>query len=352
MGVLERWLPRARPCGPWTAGDAHHGANTLPQTRRTRRANERVLTVAVPLPQEMLLPLLRWAAEREGVFSFDEAEAGIADALGLSDEDRAARYPKHRGLTYLRLRLSNALGVLRRRGLVQDVGVGPRVTGGGPYVFTDDGRRLLADARDQLSYADLPSRRQVGAPPDAERAGPEEATPPALPPQELIEDAYCAYRAAMAADLLEQAKRCSPAFFEKLVIDLLLRMGYGGSERDAAQAVGGTGDGGIDGIIKQDPPGLEMVYIQAKRWEGTVGRPEVQGFAGSLMGQGAAKGVLITTSSFSKGAIDYAAGLKTHKVVLIDGNQLADYMIDHDIGVSEERRYVVKRVDYDYFEDV
>ncbi len=169
-------------------------------------------------------------------------------------------------------------------------------------------------------------------------------------PQETLEASYQLLRRNLAQELLERVKSSSPRFFERLVVDLLVSMGYGGSRKDAGQAVGQSGDGGIDGIIKEDRLGLDAVYIQAKRWEGTVGRPTVQGFAGSLEGQRARKGVLITTSQFSQDAKDYVSRIEK-KIVLIDGEQLAQYMIDFGVGVAEEATYIIKKVDGDYFGD-
>lgn len=128
-------------------------------------------------------------------------------------------------------------------------------------------------------------------------------------------------------------------------------MGYGGSKKDAGQAIGQVGDGGIDGIIKEDKLGLDAIYLQAKRWENTVSRPEVQSFAGALIGRKARKGVFITTSNFSQKAIEYANGAENLKIILIDGAQLAQLMIEHDVGVTEESRYIVKKIDLDYFSD-
>lgn len=155
-------------------------------------------------------------------------------------------------------------------------------------------------------------------------------------------------RRNLADDLLEQVKTCSPQFFERLVVDLLVAMGYGGSLADAGQAIGRTGDGGIDGTIKEDKLGLDFVCVQAKRWENTVGRPVVQAFAGSMEGVRARKGVLITAGSFSKDAEEYVSRIE-RKIVLIDGKQLAQLMIDHDIGVATARTYSIKRLDSDYF---
>ena len=167
-------------------------------------------------------------------------------------------------------------------------------------------------------------------------------------PDEVLEASFQDLRTALADELLDQVKQCSPRFFERLVVDLLVAMGYGGSISDAGQAIGRTGDGGIDGIIKEDKLGLDVVCVQAKRWEKTVGRPEVQAFAGSMEGMRARKGVMITTSSFSREAEDYVGRIE-RKIVLIDGRRLADLMIDHDIGVTTARRYTVKRLDSDYF---
>lgn len=152
----------------------------------------------------------------------------------------------------------------------------------------------------------------------------------------------------MAQELLDRIKKLSPKFFERIVVDLLVTMGYGGSRKDAGQAVGQSGDGGIDGIIKEDRLGLDFVFIQAKRWEATVGRPVVQAFAGSLEGQRARKGVMITTSQFSQDAKEYVKIIEK-KIVLIDGEQLCQLMIDYGIGVTEVVSYTVKKVDEDYF---
>ena len=169
-------------------------------------------------------------------------------------------------------------------------------------------------------------------------------------PQEALLDAYQMLRASLAADILDAIKKAPPAFFERLVVDLLVQMGYGGSHQEAGQAIGKSGDEGIDGIIKEDRLGLDIIYIQAKRWESVVGRPEVQKFAGALQGQRARKGVFITTSGFSREAEQYASNIET-KVILIGGDRLAEFMIDHGVGVTTDATYEVKRIDADYFAD-
>ncbi len=170
-------------------------------------------------------------------------------------------------------------------------------------------------------------------------------------PEEQLANAYKILRDSLANDVLETVKKASPNFFEELVIDLLVAMGYGGSVEDAGRAVGKAGDGGIDGTIKEDKLGLDVVYVQAKRWNNSVGRPVVQAFAGSLEGVRARKGVLISTSYFSQDAIEYVQKIEK-RIVLVDGKQLADLMIDHDIGVNTTQTYKVKRLDSDYFEEV
>jgi restriction system protein len=167
----------------------------------------------------------------------------------------------------------------------------------------------------------------------------------------MIESGYAKLRNNLSTELLNKVKECSPDFFERLVVELIVRMGYGGSRVDAGKAVGQTRDGGIDGIIKEDKLGLDAVYIQAKKWDETVvGRPEVQKFVGALQGLCAKKGIFITTSSFSSDAIDYVSKIDC-KVVLINGDELASLMIDNELGVSSVAKYDLKKIDVDYFTD-
>lgn len=171
-------------------------------------------------------------------------------------------------------------------------------------------------------------------------------------PVEMIEGGYQSLRAALVAELLQRLKECTPSFFERLVVELVVKMGYGGSRADAGKAIGKSGDGGIDGIIKEDRLGLDAIYMQAKRWtDKPIGRPDVQQFQGALSGHGAIKGIFITTSHFTKDATDYVAALRNSKIVLIDGDELAELMIEHGIGVSTAAVYEVKRVDSDYFSE-
>ena len=169
-------------------------------------------------------------------------------------------------------------------------------------------------------------------------------------PEEVFEGAYQKIQESLSNDILSRIKKIHPSRFEKLVVELLVKMGYGGSIAEAGETTKYTNDEGIDGIIKEDKLGLDVIYIQAKRWEGNVPRPEIQKFVGALAGKRAKKGVFITTSTFSKEAIAYAEQMDT-KIVLIGGEQLAQYMIDYDLGVSVQNTYEIKKIDSDYFEE-
>jgi restriction system protein len=194
----------------------------------------------------------------------------------------------------------------------------------------------------------------VGLPKDGypQLAGPQPKELEALrTPEEQFESSFLTLRRALANDLLDAVQKVSPKNFEQIVVDLLIAMGYGGALEDAGEVVGKSGDGGIDGTIKQDKLGLDMVYVQAKRWGRTVGTPDVSQFSGSLLKQNAQKGVMITTSQFSKDAREHVKGL-AQKLVLIDGKQLAELMIEHDVGVqpASKKSYTLKRLDQEYFE--
>ena len=171
-------------------------------------------------------------------------------------------------------------------------------------------------------------------------------------PEELIETAFHDFQKSLAEELLDKIRNVSPSFFEKFVVALLVKMGYGGSIKDAGQAIGRTGDEGIDGIIKEDKLGLDVIYIQAKRWKenNVIGRPEIQKFVGALAGQGAKKGVFITASSFTKEALDYKP-MNDTKVILIDGMKLANLMIEYNLGVAQLHCYELKKLDNDYFDE-
>ena len=167
-------------------------------------------------------------------------------------------------------------------------------------------------------------------------------------PEDLLEIGYEKCQEKLLSDLLEKIKQCSPEFFESLVVELLVGMGYGGSFEDAGKAIGKSGDEGIDGIIKEDRLGLDVIYVQAKRWTNSVGRPDIQKFAGALLGKKAKRGIFITNSTFSEHAIEYARNVE-NKIILIDGEQLTRYMVENGIGVSETASYKINKIDLDYF---
>lgn len=169
-------------------------------------------------------------------------------------------------------------------------------------------------------------------------------------PEELLEMAYQKLHSELSKEVLEIVKSCSPAFFERLVVDLLIAMGYGGSRRDAGQAMGRSGDGGIDGIIKEDKLGLDVIYLQAKKWENTVPVKEIRDFTGALASKKAKKGIFITTSNFPQSVYEFVTQVE-YKIILIDGERLADLMIENNVGLSIMNTYHVKTIDSDYFEE-
>ena len=305
--------------------------------------------MTVPGYQMFMLPLVKLASD-EAEHTVNEAIETLAVQLHLTEEDRRELLPSGQ-----EPRFDNRVGwartYLTKARLLE-------ATGRGRFRITERGRDVLAshpqgiDNRflrqfpEFLEFVNGPTSGNVrlNGGPSSHEADEE----PRQTPEEALEMIHQAMRQQLAQDLVARIRSCSSRFFERMVVDLLVAMGYGGSRRDAGEAVGQSGDGGIDGSIKEDKLGLDVVYIQAKRWEGVVGRPVVQAFAGSLEGQRARKGVLITTSQFSSDAKDYVTRIEK-KIVLIDGQQLAQYLIDHGIGVTETATYTVKRVDLDYF---
>jgi len=304
-----------------------------------------------------MLPLLQYASDGKEHASRDPVEQ-LAAYFALSEVEQRELVPS--GNPKFAHRVAWALSYLRAARVLQSTRRGYfRITERGMSVLaahpTRVDNRLLAQYPEFREFLVSSRRPTQVLPREAERNGNdaaaalvEEAVQQRQTPSELLEDAFQTIRQDLAQDLLERIKACSPDFFERLVVELLVKMGYGGSRKDAGEAVGRSGDEGIDGIIKEDRLGLDIIYIQAKRWERSVGRPDVHQFAGALTGQHARKGIFITTSSFSKEAQQFVAGVDS-KIVLIDGKQLSELMIDHDVGVTTTTTYQVKRVDSDYF---
>lgn len=297
----------------------------------------------VPEFQSFLAPLLNFAEDGE-THSVAEARAYLAEQLALTPEDLAEPLPSGKQSRFAN-RVGWGLTHLKHAKCVEY----PKSA---HFRITDRGRALAAQKlkRIDLKLLDqFPEHRQFRT----SRSTPDvPATPPSYieqTPEEQLEQAYESIRAETADTLLDHVKKASPAFFEQLVVDLLLKMGYGRSRDDAGRAIGAAGDEGIDGVISEDRLGLDTIYIQAKRWLDTpVSRPEVQKFVGALHGKRARKGVFITTSTFTAEARGYVAQIDP-RVVLIDGKQLAEYMLDYGLGVTTRATYELKRVDSDYF---
>lgn len=289
------------------------------------------------------MPLLRVAADGKE-HSLRGAIELLADEFHLSEEDRKELLPSGGQATFDN-RVGWARTYMKKAGLLETPRRGYlRITDRGLDTLKQDKVINVKFLEQYPEFVEFHKGDSKGTKPGA----PKPESESEQTPLEAIETAYVTVRDGLESELLEQVMKSSPDFFERLVVDLLVKMGYGGTRKDAGRAVGKSGDEGIDGIINEDRLGLEIVYLQAKRWKDTVSRPELQKFVGALYGQNAKKGVFITTSSFSKGAVDYVSGLQ-NKVVLVNGKMLAQLMVDYNIGVSLERSYEVKRVDFDYF---
>ncbi|MCX8099477.1 MAG: restriction endonuclease [Casimicrobiaceae bacterium] len=306
----------------------------------------------IPSYQDFMLPLLRLMADGQER-KLSEVITPLADQFELSTEERKALLESGQQ-TILENRIGWAKTYLKQAGLLE-------ITRRGWFRISDAGRELLAKAPPRIDLNLLnqfPEFRAFRARsrPEAKRGLPsdENATSVAelsssVSPAEALSAAYRQLRDERESELLALVRKASPRFFEQLVVDLMLAMGYGGSRQEAGRAIGQSGDGGIDGVINEDRLGLDKIYLQAKRWDGTVGRPEIQKFAGALQGQRASKGVFITTSSFTKDAIEYARSISS-TIILIDGETLAALMYDHGVGVARDLVYEIKRIDGDYFE--
>ena len=300
--------------------------------------------MTIPGYQEFMYPFLKMLEDGQE-HSLREAYIRLADEFSLTEEEREELLPSGKQ-RILHNRIGWTRTYLNKAGLLNTVRRGI-------FVITERGRQVLNDADiESINNAFLMQYEEFRA---FKNKGNSEPTPIApsvveeITPLEEIERNYRILKEEAKEDLLDKVKSGTPVFFERLVVELLVAMGYGGSMKDAGQAIGRSGDEGIDGIIKEDTLGLDMIYLQAKRWENTVTRPELQKFAGSLDGQRARKGVFITTSSFSEGAKDYVQMIDK-KIILIDGEALTEYMFTYNIGVGHEETFVIKKVDEDYFE--
>lgn len=301
--------------------------------------------MAIPDYQSVMLPLLRFAGDRQE-HSLRETIDALADVFGLTADERKELLPSGQQQVFDN-RVGWARTYLTKAGLLQK-------TRRSHYEISERGLEVLAGNPERIDvkfldrFQDFREFRALKGTRSGSSAPTTVEADQDTTPEEALESAYGRLRDSLATEILQQVKTASPSLFERLVVELLLKMGYGGSRQDAGRAIGRSGDEGIDGIIKEDRLGLDIIYIQAKRWEAGVGRPEVQKFAGALQGQRAKKGIMITTSSFSREARDYVSKID-NKIVLIDGDELAELMIDHSLGVSPMASYEVKKIDTDYF---
>jgi restriction system protein len=310
--------------------------------------------MAIPDYQTLMLPLLKRAAL--GEMRVLEAERQMGEEFGLTPEEREQLLPSGKQRV-LHNRAHWAKFYLMKAGLVT-------FPSRGTFVATDVGRALLARNPSRIDidvlrqYPSFEEFYRGSHASDTEKVsdtgGALSASSAMLPstPEEQIEKAFLTIQSALRAELLQRILHNTPAFFEGVIVDLLVKMGYGGSRPDAAAQLGRSGDGGVDGVINEDRLGLDRVYVQAKRYSdgNVVGRPEVQKFVGSLVGLGATKGVFVTTSKFSSEAIEYARHL-TQRVVLIDGQRLTELMIEHGVGVRLSRAIEFKRIDENFFDE-
>ncbi|MCX5770057.1 MAG: restriction endonuclease [Candidatus Hydrogenedentes bacterium] len=307
--------------------------------------------MSVPDYQSLMLPLLKYAGERNGEISNGEAVEALAGEFKLSEADLKEMLPSGMQSTMFN-RVGWAATYMKKAGLLES-------TRRGYYGITPRGKELLQKPPQKINvkflkqYGEFQEFLHLKGTRSGEKK--EDTVVPVnletATPSEALEGAYENLRGELADELLARLKKTTPAFFERIVVELLVKMGYGGSRVDAGKAIGRTADEGIDGIIKEDKLGLDVVYIQAKRWDTSpVGRPQVMQFAGALQGQRASKGIFITTSKFTGDALGYVSQIGS-KIVLIDGEQLSQLMIDHDVGVSTVSVYPVKKVDTDYFEE-
>ncbi len=306
--------------------------------------------MTIPTYQVCMLPLLR-TVQDGNEWIMKDVTSRLCVEFGLSEDECEEMLPRGNARVIVN-RVGWAKAYLKEAGLVASIRWGV-------IKLTDDGKSVLAENLDHIdmkylerfpSFIEFLDRKKATSKKKSTTEVVVETT--ASTPDDLIVQAYDELRDALAEEVLQQVMAMSDKFFERLVVKLLVAMGYGGSIEDAGKAVGKSGDGGIDGIIKEDKLGLGVIVIQAKRWKSanSVSRPEIQSFAGSMEGYGANKGVFITTSTFSKPARDYVNQIQ-RKIVLVDGGELAGLMIDHGVGVSTVRTFDLKRLDMDLFQE-
>ena len=300
--------------------------------------------------EEAMMPILRYLADGQ-VRKISEIREAMADHFALTEAERKEMLPSGYEPRFWN-RVTWGLTFLNKAGYFDK----PKR---GYYALSADGKRVAGSGLSEITGGWLKENAPLFLDWCLECDRPKEEDSQdeaALPsdddtPLERLATSAETLRAALASEILETIANCSPAFFERLVVELLVKMGYGGSFQDAAQSVGQTGDGGIDGIVKEDRLGLDAIYVQAKRYSGSVGAPAVRDFVGALSARQATKGVFITTGRFTPDARGFIHSLKTTRVVAVDGRLLADLMIEFNLGVTLEQTYEIKRIDSDFFEE-
>ncbi|EEV20484.1 restriction endonuclease [Treponema vincentii] len=304
--------------------------------------------MAIPTYEECMLPLMKIAEDGEEHL-FKEAIDILINQFNLTDKEKQELLPSGSAFV-INNRIGWARTYLTKAGLLLK-------TRRGHFRISEEGKKFLQKNPECINTKMLKEYDSFNEFQATKETNNNESTQTShnieqsITPHELLESGYLSIKNELADELLSTIKNISPSKFEKLVVDLLVKMGYGGSIKEAATVVGKSGDEGIDGIIKEDKLGLDVIYIQAKKWdEGTVGRPEIQKFAGALLGKKAKKGIFITTSTFTNEAKKYVTDIDA-KIILLDGKQLTELMIENDLGVSTQDIYTIKRIDSDYFEE-
>jgi restriction system protein len=300
----------------------------------------------IPGFQTIMLPFLKILSDGK-LHTTNEANQKLAEFFNLTDEELNQLLPSGTAKTFSN-RIAWTKSHLKMAGFIEN-------TDRSSFKLTEAGKQFLETNPKEINLKVLKTipayQERTGRIKEDDSISDDDNIPTASTPEEILEISYLNIRKNLVQELLQKIKSSSPNFFETLVVELLVKMGYGGSIADAGRSIGRAGDEGIDGIIKEDKLGLDVIYIQAKRWENVVGRPEIQKFVGALAGQGAKKGVFITTSRFTSEAKEYQPKNET-KIVLIDGERLADLMIDYNLAVSTVNVFEIKRIDNDYFGDI
>jgi restriction system protein len=302
----------------------------------------------MPIPdyQTVMLPLLRVVARHSAPLHFTDAVQLVADEFALTPEERQQGFASGRNTTVIRNRTYWAKLYLKMAGLLSIPQRGfVQVTERGQRALSENLKAINVDYLNQFpEFVEFVNRARKK---DKPKVTVEDDV---STPEEILEEAYLQLKSQALSEIIAKMKSGTPQFFETIILDVIVKMGYGGSRVDAGQAVGRSGDEGIDGVINEDRLGLDVIYLQAKRWEGKVSRPEIQKFAGALHGKRAKKGIFITTSDFTAEALEYVKNIDM-KIILISGQQLAELMWEYGVGLNVSATYQIKKLDLDYFNE-